>query len=78
MFFCDRSYDADEAGGSMQYEPDRRAKFYRDAGKRLIAELPIIPLGFERRTYVLSRTLGGFGPNPLGRDYWDAWEFSNV
>lgn len=75
MFFCDRSYDIDETAGSMQYEPDRRAQFYRDAAKRLIAELPIIPLGFERRTYIVSQSFARFRSGPLGRDYWNAWQF---
>jgi len=74
MFFCDRAYDADEAAGAREYEPDDRARFYRDAGNRLIAEVPVVPLGFERRTYVVSNLLAGFSPNPLGRDYWNAWE----
>jgi len=44
------------------------------AGNRLIASLPVLPLGFERRTYVVARSLAGFRPNPLGRDYWNAWQ----
>jgi ABC-type transport system substrate-binding protein len=75
MFFCDRAYDADESGGAREYDPSRRAPYYRDAGSRLITEIPIVPLGFERRAYVVSR-LSGFKPNPLGRDYWNAWQFS--
>jgi len=76
MFFCDRRYDRDEALGARTYEPRARAPYYRDAGNRLIDELPIIPLGFERRTYAVSRRLDGFRPNVLGRDYWNAWEFA--
>lgn len=75
MSFCDARYDADEAAGAREYEPQRRAPYYRDAGTRLAAELPVVPLGFERRTYVVDRQLQAFRPNPLGRDYWNAWEF---
>jgi peptide/nickel transport system substrate-binding protein len=78
MFFCDPAYDADEAAGAREYDPARRASYYRDAGDRLIAELPIVPLGFERRTYVVSRSLGGFAPNPLARDYWNAWRIGRA
>jgi peptide/nickel transport system substrate-binding protein len=74
MFFCDRAYDADEAAGAKEYDPTRRAQYYRGAGDRLIAEVPVFPLGFEARTYVASRNLIGLKPNPLGRDYWNAWE----
>jgi peptide/nickel transport system substrate-binding protein len=76
MFFCDRAYDADEATGAREYDSSRRAPYYRDAGERLVSELPILPLGFERRTYVISSALRAFRPNPLGRDYWNAWQFS--
>jgi len=77
MFFCDRAYDRDEAAGKSEYDPRERAQYYRDAGNRLIAELPIIPLGFERRTYIVAQSLSGFRPNPLGRDYWNAWELAD-
>jgi ABC-type transport system substrate-binding protein len=75
MYFCDPAYDADEARGAYVYEPAGRAPFYRAAGDRLVAALPVLPLGFERRTYVVLRTLAGFRPNPLGRDFWNAWQF---
>ena len=75
MFFCDRAYDADEAAGAREYDPTRRAPYYRDAGGRLVSELPILPLGFEQRTYIVSSALQAFRPNPLGRDYWNAWQF---
>jgi peptide/nickel transport system substrate-binding protein len=76
MFFCDAAYDRDEQRGAQTYEAPVRAPFYRAAGNRLIDKLPIIPLGFERRTYAVNRRLRGFRPNVLGRDYWNAWEFA--
>jgi ABC-type transport system substrate-binding protein len=75
MFFCDHAYDADEASGAQEYDPTQRAPYYRDAGNRLVNGLPILPLGFERRTYFVSSALQAFRPNPLGRDYWNAWQF---
>jgi ABC-type transport system substrate-binding protein len=74
MFFCDPAYDADEARGASLYDDDARAPFYRRAGNRLVAAIPVLPLGFERRTYAVVRSLAGFRPNPLGRDYWNAWQ----
>lgn len=76
MFFCDRHYDRDEELGARTYEPRARAPFYRDAGNRLIEQLPIIPLGFERRTYAVNKRLHGFRPNVLGRELWNAWELT--
>jgi peptide/nickel transport system substrate-binding protein len=78
MFFCDPAYDRDEALGARTYEPRARARYYRDAGARLIAALPIVPLGFERRTYAVNRRLRGLRPNVLGRDYWNAWELATT
>jgi peptide/nickel transport system substrate-binding protein len=76
MFYCDPAYDRDEAAGARVYPPAQRAPFYRDAGDRLIAALPVLPLGFERRTYAVNVRLRGFRPNVLGRDLWNAWELS--
>ncbi len=77
MFFCDPAYDRDEARGAVVYDAAQRAPFYQRADDRVIAALPVVPLGFERRTYVVSRTLSGFRPNSLGRDFWNAWQFSS-
>jgi len=77
MFYCDRAYDADEAHGAAVYDETARAPFYVSAGNRLIAAMPVLPLGFERRTYVVARSLAGFRPNPLGRDYWNAWQLES-
>jgi len=74
MFYCDPAYDAAEAEGARHYEPSARAPSYRIAADLLARALPALPLGFERRTYALSTRLHGFRPNPLGRDYWNAWE----
>jgi peptide/nickel transport system substrate-binding protein len=75
MFYCDPAYDGDEARGAAVYDDALRAPFYRAAGDRLVAAVPVLPLGFERRTYAVARSLAGFRPNPLGRDFWNAWEF---
>ena len=62
--------------GARTYEPRTRAPYYRDAGNRLVDELPVVPLGFERRIYAVNKRLRGFRPNVLGREYWNAWELS--
>ncbi len=78
MYFCDRAYDRDERLGARTYDPLVRAAFYRDAGNRLVAALPMLPLGFERRTYAVNVRLLGFRPNVLGRDFWNAWQFGTT
>ena len=74
--YCDRAFDAAEARGMRSYEPAARAAAYRDAAAILARDVPIVPLGFERSAYALSARLQNFKPNPLGRDFWNAWEWS--
>jgi len=57
------------------YERARRAVSYRAAGDVLAAEVPVLPLGLERSVYAVAPRLHGFRPNPLGRDFWNAWEW---
>ena len=75
MFYCDPKYDAAEVAGAARYDPAFRAPFYRIAGRLLMDAEPILPLGFERRTYVLNQDFAMLKPNALGRDYWNCWEF---
>jgi peptide/nickel transport system substrate-binding protein len=75
MFFCDHVYDDLEALGAARYDAASRASYYKRAGMLLVRDLPILPLGFERRAYVVTNALNRFTPNPLGRDYWNVWQF---
>lgn len=76
MGWCDRRYDREEAAGAATYEAGARAPHYRAAGAILAREVPVIPLGLERSVYAVSSRLHGFRPNPLARDFWNAWKWS--
>jgi peptide/nickel transport system substrate-binding protein len=76
MGWCDRAYDRDEAAGAAVYEAPARAPYYRAAGNRLANAVPVIPLGLERSVYAIAPRLHAFRPNPLARDFWNAWEWS--
>jgi ABC-type transport system substrate-binding protein len=76
MGWCDRAYDRDEAAGAAVYETAARAAHYRAAGDLLASDVPVIPLGLERSVYAVAPRLRGFRPNPLARDFWNAWEWS--
>ncbi len=71
--YCSRAFDAAEAAGMRVYDPRRRFAAYRRAHAILAADLPIVPLGFERSAYARSARFENFMPNVLGRDYWNAW-----
>jgi peptide/nickel transport system substrate-binding protein len=75
MGYCDPRYDRAEAAGAATYDETERSLAYRRAGDLVTDALPVLPLGFERRTYAVSRRLRGFRPTPMGRDFWNAWEF---
>jgi ABC-type transport system substrate-binding protein len=76
MGWCNRAYDREEAAGAAVYETAAPAAHYRAAGALLALEVPVIPLGLERSVYAVSPRLRGFRPNPLGRDFWNAWEWT--
>jgi peptide/nickel transport system substrate-binding protein len=76
MGWCNPAYDREEAAGAAVYERARRAVRYRVAGDLLASEVPVLPLGLERSVYAVAPRLHGFRPNPLGRDFWNAWEWS--
>jgi len=74
MGYCSTDFDRDERNGASTYDEAERARWYRRAGDQLQADLPMVPLGFERSAYALSARTQHFRPNVLGRDYWNAWE----
>jgi peptide/nickel transport system substrate-binding protein len=76
MGWCSPAYDREEAAGAAVYERARRVPHYRAAGDLLARDVPVVPLGFERSVYAVAPRLHGFRPNPLGRDFWNAWEWS--
>jgi len=74
--YCDPAFDAAERRGAATYDPAARAAAYRAATATLIRDLPVVPLGLEVSAYAVSARFHGFKPNVLGRDYWNAWEWS--
>jgi len=75
MGWCDARYDRDEAAAAATYDPAARARWYRAAADVLASQAPIVALGLERSVYAVAPRLRGFRPNPLGRDFWNAWEW---
>lgn len=74
--YCNPAFDELELRGMRTYDPAARAAFYRRAHEILVQDLPIVPLGFERSAYAVSKRFANFRPNLLGRDYWNAWEYA--
>jgi peptide/nickel transport system substrate-binding protein len=74
--YCNPAFDAAEAAGAEAYDPAARTLAYRRAHAILVRDVPVVPLGFERSAYVVSRRFLNFKPNVLGRDYWNAWEWA--
>ena len=76
MGYCSSEFDRAQREGAATYDDSERARWYKRAGDRLQADLPMVPLGFERSAYALSARTQHFRPNVLGRDYWNAWELA--
>jgi peptide/nickel transport system substrate-binding protein len=74
--YCNRAFDELEARALRTFDPAVRTTLYRRAHEILLRDLPIVPLGFERSAYAVSKRFVNFRPNVLGRDYWNAWEFA--
>ncbi len=74
MGYCSTDFDRDERNGAATYDDAERQRWYKLAGDQLQADLPVLPLGFERSAYALSARTVHFRPNVLGRDYWNAWD----
>lgn len=76
MGWCNHAYDGEEAAGAAVYGTAARAVHYRAAGDLLVHDVPVLPLGLERSVYAVAPRLHGFRPGPLGRDFWNAWEWT--
>jgi len=74
--YCNPAFDAAEARGAATYGARARVAAYRSAHALLVRDVPIVPLGFEVSAYAVSPRFDGFKPNVLGRDYWNAWEWT--
>jgi ABC-type transport system substrate-binding protein len=74
--YCDPAFDAAEAAGAATYDSRARERAYARALAILVRDVPVVPIGFERSAYVVSRRFGHFKPGVLGRDYWNAWEWT--
>jgi peptide/nickel transport system substrate-binding protein len=74
--YCDPAFDSAERRGAATYDPAARTAAYRTATATLMRDLPVLPLGLEVSAYAVSARFHNFKPGVLGRDYWNAWEWS--
>jgi len=71
--FCDPTLDALERNGLDTDDLLLRASFYRQAGQRIHADVPYIPLFEQRRPAVMNDDLHGYDPSPVAAPWWNAW-----
>jgi ABC-type transport system substrate-binding protein len=64
--FRDRRTDELLERGAREVDPIVRAKFYREAEKRILEQVPMVPLYHTRGTLALRHYVRGFEPGPLG------------
>lgn len=73
--FCDPALDALERNGLDTDDLLLRSSFYRDAGQRIHADVPYIPLFEQRRPAVMNDDLRGYDPSPFAAPWWNAWQW---
>jgi peptide/nickel transport system substrate-binding protein len=71
--FCDPALDALERQGLDTDDLLLRASYYMDAGRRIHADVPYIPLFLQRRPAVMNDDLRGYDPSPVAAPWWNAW-----
>lgn len=58
------------------YDPGERKRYYALIQRRLNADLPFVPIAWERWAYALNTSLKNFVPEPVGSDLWNVQEWS--
>jgi peptide/nickel transport system substrate-binding protein len=71
--FCDPALDRLERRGLETDDLLLRAALYREAGARIHADVPYIPLFLQRRPAVMNADLRGYDPSPVAAPWWNAW-----
>jgi peptide/nickel transport system substrate-binding protein len=73
--FCDPALDALEREGLATDDLLLRATYYREAGARIHADVPYVPLFAQRRPAVMNDDLHGYDPSPVAAPWWNAWQW---
>lgn len=71
--FCDPALDALERQGLDTDDLLLRSSYYSEAGRRIHADVPYIPLFLQRRPAVMNDDLRGYDPSPAAAPWWNAW-----
>jgi ABC-type transport system substrate-binding protein len=71
--FCDPALDRLERRGLETDDLLLRAALYREAGARIHADVPYVPLFLQRRPAVMNDDLHGYDPSPVAAPWWNAW-----
>jgi len=60
------------------YDPAVRSRFYALIQRRLNADVPYVPIAWERWAYAINSSLKDFEPEPIGSDLWNAqaWRYA--
>ncbi len=73
--FCDPALDRLERAGLETDDLLLRAALYREAGARIHADVPYIPLFLQRRPAVMNDDVRGYDPSPVAAPWWNAWQW---
>ena len=58
------------------YDRSARTRYYALIQRRLNADLPYVPIAWERWAYAVNGGLRNFAPEPIGSDFWNVQDWS--
>src|ERR1700730_6453547 len=58
------------------YDRSARTRYYALIQRRLNADLPYVPIAWERWAYAVNGGLRNFAPEPIGSDFWNVQDCS--
>lgn len=69
--WCDKPFDALMTRAKAERDATRRARLYQDAQRRVMLELPLIPLAFPKAYVALRNNVHGYVLSADGRVSWE-------
>ncbi len=75
-FWCDAAFDAAERAALTDYDQAARTRSYAVTQRRLVEQVPVVFLYYQRLILVVTPRLHGLAPTPSQIFNWNTWEWS--
>ena len=71
-FYCNKDVDALVTKALATNDPDQINQDYKDAGAKMLADNPVVPLYYGSKTEIFGKNVGGYHSQPI----W-GWDMAN-